>query len=112
MRAWTSGRRVLEGPVVCVNPLKAAGVCCFGDFCGFRPQLRENLFVAIDRTGRFDSDPGESKRDTGKSQLGHGLKLEPVSPRLRDGELRIADRSFFSLIFEAHLRRFGSYAGT
>lgn len=50
MRAWTSGRRVLEGPVVCVNPLKAAGLCSFGDFCGFLLQLREKLFVATDRT--------------------------------------------------------------
>lgn len=23
--SWTSGRRVLQGPVVCVNPLKAVG---------------------------------------------------------------------------------------
>lgn len=23
--SWTSGRRVLEGPAVCVNPLKASG---------------------------------------------------------------------------------------
>ena len=25
LHAWTSGWRVLEGPVVCVNPLKASG---------------------------------------------------------------------------------------
>lgn len=40
--SWTSGRRALQGPVVCVNPLKAFG-SVLGDFSGFLPQLRGEL---------------------------------------------------------------------
>lgn len=43
--AWTSGRRVLEGPVVCVNPLKASGSLLLWRFQWISAtQLREDRF--------------------------------------------------------------------